>query len=250
MNPLTEPPPSRLELLWESMTSLSGSEVVFFIFAALAVFSALATVSRRNPVTAAVWLVGTFFAVAVCYVLLSATFLAAIQVIVYAGAMMVLFVFVIMVIDVDESGGVTHKKQSRIGRVGYYGAVLLGVGFLTWVFAGTMGRQYTQAGPELPGGDGYAAFGSAESVGGELFTKYLFAFEAISLLLLAAVIGAVVVARTRRDREKEAEKIGLDEAARHAAGLSPKSGEFEATHGPTPYTDFGAPSGVGHEGGA
>jgi NADH-quinone oxidoreductase subunit J len=228
---------------------MNGGELVFYACAAAALLSALATITRRNPVVAAVWLVVTFAAVAVCYILLSATFLAAIQVLVYAGAIMVLFVFVIMVLDVDPTGRAEHRRPSRVAKVGYYGAVIIGASFLVWVLVGTLARQYITTGAELPAA---AGFGSAESMGRELFRDYLFAFEAVSLLLLAAVIGAVVVARTRRDREKEAVKTGMGPQDMHAAGLHPDEavGEHLPTaSSPTPRTDFGAPSATGHEGG-
>lgn len=226
----------------------SGSELVFYAFAALAVVSALITVTRKNPVVAAVWLVGSFFAVAVIYILLSATFLGAIQVLVYAGAMMVLFVFVIMVLDVDETGSAEHKRPSRIGRIGYYGSITVGTGFLLWVLGGTLARLYVTPGADL---SGQLEFGSANSIGRSLFTDYLFAFEAISMLLTAAVIGAVVVARSRRDRLKEAEHHDLGPEARRAAGLEH---DHERDHdlaapGPTPQMDFGLPSAGGHRGG-
>ncbi len=223
---------------------MSGQLLVFYAFAALALGSALATITRRNPVVAAVWLVATFFAVAVCYLLLSATFLAAIQILVYAGAIMVLFVFVIMVLDVDERGREEHRRPSRVARIGYYGSIVIAGGFLAFVLVGTLARQYVQPGPDLSTkGD----FGSAESIGRVLFTDYLFAFEAVSLLLLAAVIGAVVVARNRREREKQASQIGMPLDARDAAGLGEPGGI--APPGPTPVTDFGAPSATGHDGG-
>jgi NADH-quinone oxidoreductase subunit J len=236
--------PSYLELLWRSIVATSASEWVFYTFAALALASAIATMTRKNLVVAAVWLVTTFFSVAVCYVLLVATFLAAIQVLVYAGAVMVLFVFVIMVLDVDETGRTTPKKPSRIGVLGYYGAIVASVGFLVWIMVGTLARQYVTPGAELePGSD----FGTADGVGRELFTHYLFAFEAVSMLLLAAVIGAVVVARSRREREREAVASGMAGEALHAAGLT---GDVDRhAVGPTPQMDFGAPSATGHDGG-
>ncbi|HET6585864.1 MAG TPA: NADH-quinone oxidoreductase subunit J [Nannocystaceae bacterium] len=226
---------------------MSGQQLVFYAFAAIAIVSAIATVSRRNPVVAAVWLVGTFFAVAVCYILLSATFLAAIQILVYAGAMMVLFVFVIMVLDVDERGRAEHRRPSRIARVGYYGSILVAGGFLTWVFVGTIARQFLHPGKDITD---QPAFGTAQGVGRVLFREWLFPFEAISLLLLSAVIGAVVVARTRRDREKEAALSGMSADARHAAGLDGIGAGDIAPGGPTPAMDFGAPSATGHDGGA
>jgi NADH-quinone oxidoreductase subunit J len=226
----------------------SGSELVFYAFALLAVVSALITITRKNPVVAAVWLVASFFAVAACYVMLSATFLAAIQVLVYAGAIMVLFVFVIMVLDVDEAGVVEHKRPSRIGRIGYYGSVTLGVGFLFWVLAGTLARLFVTPGADL---SAQPEFGSADAIGRSLFTDYLFAFEAISMLLLAAVIGAVVVARSRKERLKEAAHHHLSPEARLAAGLEhdrEHDGDLAAP-GPTPEFDFGLPSAGGHRGG-
>jgi NADH-quinone oxidoreductase subunit J len=225
---------------------VTGQLLTFYVFAALAVVSALATITRRNPVVAAVWLVSTFFAVAVCYLLLSASFLAAIQVLVYAGAIMVLFVFVIMVLDVDERGREEHRRPSRIARLGYYGSILIGGGFLAFVLLGTLARQYLQPGVDLAG---KPDFGSAEALGRVLFTDYLFAFEAVSLLLLAAVIGAVVVARNRREREKHAQQVAMGPEARDAAGLSPVDPGGIAAPGPTPGMDFGAPSATGHDGG-
>lgn len=244
---MTPEAPSYFELMWETLAGFSGEKWVFLVFAALAVGSAVATITRRNAVVAAVWLVATFFSVAACYVLLSATFLAAIQVLVYAGAMMVLFVFVVMVLDVDETGRTEHRKPSRIGRFGYYlalGAVGL---FLTWVMLGTLSRQYLTPGVELDPG---TEFGTANALGRELFRDYLFAFEGISLLLLAAVIGAVVVARSRREREKQAAAQGLEPAALHAAGLTgEEQGEDFRARGASPFTNFGVPSAGGHDGG-
>lgn len=244
-----------LESFWNFVTTTSASEWVFLVFASLAVFSALATITRRNVVTAAVWLVGSFFSVAVCYVLATATFLAAIQVLVYAGAMMVLFVFVIMVLDVDDRGAVEHRKPSRIGRFGYYGLAGLGTLFLMWIMFGTMARQYDTPGAVLTDPE----FGTANAVGRELFGNYLFAFEAISLLLFAAVVGAVVVARSRRERVKEAHALGLSPDELHVAGLgalddpnaSDTGGDLtDAEHRrPHPKMNFGAPSAGGHEGG-
>ncbi len=198
---------------------MTGTEVVFWLAAVTAVLSALATITRRNPVVAAVCLVASFFAVAVVYVLLSATFLAAIQVLVYAGAIMVLFVFVVMVLDKDDSGEIRHAGPTRISRYGYNGAWMLLVGFLAWVLLGTWSRQYVTPGSSL---DAQPDFGSAQSVGRELFYRYVFAFEAVSLLLLAAVIGAVVVARSRRERDDDASGLNARQRARNDAGLSAK----------------------------
>lgn len=225
---------------------MSGSEIVFYAFAALALISGVATVTRRNPVVAAVWLVASFFAVAVNYVLLSATFLAVLQVLVYAGAMMVLFVFVIMVLDVDEAGEAESRRPSRVGRVGYSLALLVCGGLVVWVLLATLSKQFVTTGVPI---DPASDFGSANSVGRLLFTEYLFAFEGISLLLLAAVIGAVVVARSRREREKHLAAVGLTPEAMAAHDLTHPDAHEEMVGGPVPQTDFGQPSAGGHEGG-
>lgn len=227
---------------------ITGAEVLFYVFAGLALVSALATITRRNPVVAAVWLVGSFFCVAICYVMLSATFLAALQVLVYAGAMMVLFVFVVMVLDVDEQGLVPKATaRRRLYKTGALGLTAL----LAWVLWGTVTRQLPVKGREVA-----ADFGTAEAVGRELFGPALFGFEAVSLLLLAAVIGAVVVARSRRERVKEAAAAGVSDAGLHAAGLhddEAPEGTPELTDAqvrqPHPAMDFGQPSAGGHEGG-
>ena len=221
---------------------MTGAQVLFFALAAIAVVSALAVITRRNPIVAAVWLILAFLAVAANYVLLTATFLGVIQILVYAGAVMVLFIFVIMVLDVDATGQLTHRRPSRVRKLAYYGIGTLAIGFVGWVFVGTLARQYADPGAALSAG-----FGTAEAVGREIFYRYLFPFEAISLLLLAAVIGAVVVARSRKEREEAARD--LDPAARHAAGLSlPDEGEA-VLRGPSPDRNFGEPSATGHHGG-
>lgn len=240
--------------VWEFLSHTTGAEYLFFFFALLAVVSAIVTISHRNPVVAAVWLVGSFFCVAVCYVMMSATFLAALQVLVYAGAMMVLFVFVVMVLDVDERGLVheTKRRESRKARGGVYyvfaSALVAGVGWVLW---GTVTRQF-----RTPGRSIATDFGTAESVGRELFGSALFAFEAVSLLLLAAVIGAVVVARSRRERIKEAVASGASDHGMHVAGLGAVDDEGhhldlteEQIHQPHPAMDFGQPSAGGHTGG-
>ncbi len=241
--------------IWEFLVHTSGAEYIFFVFALLAVFSAGVTISHRNPVVAAVWLVGSFFCVAICYVMMSATFLAALQVLVYAGAMMVLFVFVVMVLDVDERGVPNAPTDGRARRWAYFTLVAVLVAGITWVLWGTITRQFRTPGRAI-GPD----FGTAESVGRELFGPALFAFEGVSLLLLAAVVGAVVVARSRHERVREAMAADIPEHELHALGLGPIDDEDDPAHPgrtlsdaevrqPHPAMDFGQPSAGGHEGG-
>jgi len=237
--------------VWEFLAHTTGAEYLFFFFALLAVVCAAVTISHRNPVVAAVWLVGSFSCVAICYVMLSATFLAALQVLVYAGAMMVLFVFVVMVLDVDERGTTNQPNTRKSRRWPYYGATVVLVTGMTWVLWGTLTRQFHTSGRTIGTG-----FGTAESVGRELFGPALFAFEGVSLLLLAAVIGAVVVARSRRERVKEAVALGTSDEGLHVAGLgsadedpgTPDLTDAEVRQ-PFPVMDFGQPSAGGHEGG-
>jgi len=251
--PGEEPPPGALSQLvtgvWEFLSHTTGAEYLFFFFALLAVVCALVTIAHRNPVVSAVWLVGSFVCVAACYILMSATFLAALQVLVYAGAMMVLFVFVVMVLDVDERGAANQPKHRRSRGRGYllFASVLVFV--LGWILLGTVTRQFRTPGRAIE-----ADFGTAEAVGRELFGSALFAFEAVSLLLLAAVIGAVVVARSRRERIKEAAAVGLEGESLQAAGLAEEEGDSRdlsdaQVRQPHPAMDFGQPSAGGHGGG-
>jgi len=164
----------------------SGLTFWWWVMAALTVGGAISTVTRRNNIAAVMSLVATFFGLAAMYAMLSAHFIAALQVLVYAGAIMTLFVFVIMVLNRDEAepwawSGVITKVIGvfalvyLITKVGYH---LLAISAL-----------HPQAPP--------SNFGTVAQVGEILFTDYLFVFEAVSVLLLIAVVAAVVVARAR-----------------------------------------------------
>ena len=175
------------------IAGLTPVTVVFWIFAALALVSAVLCVSRRSPVASALWLVVTMFSLAVLFVLLDAQFLAVMQVLVYAGAIMVLFLFVIMLLNLGRGAG-----QDRKGVVGLtVGVVLAGMLFVQLKFL-------RQAAPpaliRLP--DGMMAQmqqhqGLVGSVAGPLYEAYLVPFEITSVLLLAAVVGAVVLAKRK-----------------------------------------------------
>jgi NADH-quinone oxidoreductase subunit J len=159
--------------------------VTFAIVAALAVASALGLVLRRNPIHGALLLVVNLGCVAILYLTLGAEFLAAAQVIVYAGAIMVLFVFAIMVlIPGKEETGADPRRSTRVLALPV-GAVLFGV--LVFVIV----RWRGAAPPGAPAG------GGVESLGRLLFTDFLFPFELTSVLLLAAMIGVLLLARRR-----------------------------------------------------
>jgi len=162
------------------------SLAVFVIVALVAVGSALGLVLRRNPIHGALFLVVNLGAIAVFYLMLGAEFLAAAQVIVYAGAIMVLFVFAIMVlIPGKEETGPDPRRRLRLWALPAGGLLFLQV--LAWVL---LSRGATPAaGPPAAGG--------VEAIGRLLFTDYLFPFELTSVLLLAAMVGVLLLARRR-----------------------------------------------------
>ena len=155
--------------------------LVFFVFAAIAVIFALVVVLHRNPVVGALSLVASLFALAVMYVLLEAPFLAALQVIVYAGAIMVLFLFVIMLLNLQHvSEAPTRPIQQFLG---YTTSAGFGIGLVYFI------SKYTVF-AALPEGPFVA---DARTVGIRLFEAYIFPFEVVSILLLAAIVGALLL---------------------------------------------------------
>ncbi|HVP68320.1 MAG TPA: NADH-quinone oxidoreductase subunit J [Anaeromyxobacteraceae bacterium] len=160
--------------------------VLFWVFAVPALLSAAGVLAARNPVHAAMSLVSTFFFLAGIYVLLTAHLIAFLQVIVYAGAIMVLFLFVIMLLSLsDEELGVDRMTAMKwAGALG--GAGLFAT--LVWVYWYQGGGSARVVGPD---------YGTVKAVGRLLFTQYLLPFEATSVLLLVAIVGAVVVSKRR-----------------------------------------------------
>ena len=168
----------------------------FYLFGFIAIISALLFVTRKSPVAAALWLVNTMFCLAALYVMLDAQFIGAIQVLVYAGAIMVVFLFVIMLLNLGQGGTVTDARG--LGWKLTAGAV--SVVMLAQIFALT--RAKTPINLTLP--QGFAArqveqTGAIAPVAGPLFNEYLLAFEVTSVLLLAAVVGAVILGKQRGD---------------------------------------------------
>jgi NADH-quinone oxidoreductase subunit J len=158
---------------------------LFLIFAVLAVMCAINVVVQTHPIASAISLVGVMGSLAVLYLLLGAEFIAAAQVIVYAGAIMVLFVFVIMLLNVGA--------EARGGRS--FLVQLLGVPLLIallGLLVYFVDRMFPKAAPVVFGG---FRGGTALEVGRALFTRYLLPFEATSVLILIAILGAVVLAR-------------------------------------------------------
>ncbi len=157
----------------------------FYLFSLLAVASALLFVTRRNPVPAALWLVNTMFALSGLYVMLDAPFIGVIQVLVYAGAIMVVFVFVVMLLNLGRTE-ITDLRAlgARMG------AGLVGLGILANLLVLLRDRipNIPLAGPQD---------NAVTPVAASLFSDYLVAFELTSLVLLVAIVGAVLLAKRR-----------------------------------------------------
>jgi NADH-quinone oxidoreductase subunit J len=170
--------------------------VVFVILAGATLGGALLTVTRRNPVAAVMSLVATFFALAGIYASLSAHFLAVLQVSVYAGAIMVLFIFVVMILNRDEVEPVSFR--GIITRA--VGVVVAGFGIVVAVRIVHFSRDAAVL--SGPRGDLPADFGTVAADGVSLFRDFVFPFEAISLLLLVAIVGGIIVSRSQRQEEE------------------------------------------------
>jgi NADH-quinone oxidoreductase subunit J len=162
-----------------------GDQVVFWILAAAITFFAVFTMTRRNPVTAVMSLVATFFGLAAMYATLSAHFLAVLQVLVYAGAITVLFIFVVMILNREE---VTPLSFRPLRVLGVLAGVYLFVKFADVVVVGL------PTGVPTPS----VEFGTVAAVGDLLFRDFLYPFEAISILLLVAIVGGVVISRSHQ----------------------------------------------------
>jgi NADH-quinone oxidoreductase subunit J len=191
--------------------------LIFVLLAGLAIGSAIAMVVQRNPLYSAISLIGVFIALAGLYLTLAAPFLAAIQIIVYAGAIMVLVVFVIMLLNVEEE---EHKPV----RLGYLTAVAILLAAILFGEAGFILYFMGQSGVEPldPNAVGNASnVGLTTSIGTGLFTNYLLPFEITSVLLLMAIVGAMTLARRVGLRPTDLAIPGSSVLTRHT--LDPKA---------------------------
>lgn len=163
---------------------------MFYIFGLCAVLSAVLLVTNIKPVTAAMNLIMTMFCLAGLYVLLDAHLIAALQVIVYAGAIMVLFLFVILLLNVHEKEGETSRRKilMQFGSIAVVGTL-----FIVMAKMSSVDPLIVKAGEPI------ASYGTTKSIGMLLFTEYLLPFEIASFLLLAAIVGAVILAKRRID---------------------------------------------------
>ena len=165
---------------------------VFYLFATLVIASGVMTIASRNPVHSVLWLILAFFNAAGLFLLIGAEFLAFLLIIVYVGAVAVLFLFVVMMLDVDFA-------ELRAGMSAYwFPGVLLALGILTELFFGVI--AWNAGGIALDAGA--APFSAQQpnivALGALLYTRYLFIFEAAGLVLLVAMVGAIVLTRRKR----------------------------------------------------
>ncbi len=170
------------------------SSVIFFLLAGFAIACAISLVYHKNPLYSAISLIGVFIALAGLYVTLAATFIAVTQILVYAGAIMVLVVFVIMLLNLDED-----KPLNRLRHLYVIGAGL-GVALLAqtfFIFYAVLKTPKTPAEPDQ-------LAGSPMSIGLAMYTEYLLPVEIVGVMLLMAIIGAVILVRKMEQPEIEA----------------------------------------------
>jgi NADH-quinone oxidoreductase subunit J len=163
--------------------------ILIIIFSLLAIASAIIMITRRNPIKSVLFLILNFFSVSVLYLLLKAQFIAIIQVVVYAGAIMVLFLFVIMLLNLQDetklAENITYKKLT---------AVLLSILLFTVLGITTYFSFFNKFKVMSPDAE---QLGTIETIGKDLYTTFSFPFELVSFILLAAIVGAIVLAKKK-----------------------------------------------------
>ncbi len=184
-----------------------ASDVFFFIFAGFAIACAISMVYHKNPLYSAISLVGVFIALSCLYVTLAAPFIAAVQILIYAGAIMVLVVFVIMLLNLDED-----RRDNRLGFLyalgGGLGLILLAQTFFVFYAVMRAPQQAVNTAETA---------GKTMSIGQAMYTEYLLPVEIVGILLLMAIIGGVVMSRRLNQEQieavvdKELELRGQDE---------------------------------------
>ena len=179
-----------------------ATTVLFFLFAGLAIGSAISMVYHRNPLYSAISLVGVFISLSCIYITLAAPFIAAVQILIYAGAIMVLVVFVIMLLNLDE-----EQRQGRLGYLyaagGFMGVILLAqTFFIFWAVKKTPNQT---AATETAG--------KTLDIGQAMYTEYLLPVEIVGVLLMMAIIGGVVL--SRRLSQPQLELVVDNESEKH-----------------------------------
>ena len=165
-------------------------DILFWVLSAIAVSCALGVILSRNPVNSVMFLILTFFAISGHYILMNAQFLAVVNVIVYAGAIMVLVVFVIMLLNLGNEEQLKEKFNITKAQGVFFASLLLVLLTTVFIFNPSHNTQLSPAALSI---------GKVESIGNELFKNYLLPFEEISLLLLTAIVGAIILAKRKID---------------------------------------------------
>ena len=176
-----------------------GEAVTFWVLGPISIAGALGTVLLRNAIHSALSLVATMFSLGAFYLIEQGPFLGLVQIIVYTGAIMILFLFVLMLIGRDSSDSLVETLRGQ-----RWAAALFGIGFAA-IVAVALGRAFTGIKPKDlngPNADG----SNVHSIAALLFTRYLFAFELTSALLIVAAIGAMILAHVERDEAKLTQK--------------------------------------------
>ena len=169
-------------------------EITFYLLAAMTIGSAVMVITRPNPVHSAIFLIITLLGVALLFLQMNAEFLAAVQIIVYIGGIMILFLFVIMLVSIDVS--VRQVRFNRQWLLGGFTAFVLLV-----LLAGAVSLQPSRMNLPQPASSGEESLGNVEMIGDALFQNYMLPFEAASLLLLVAMVGAVLMGKRRKTEE-------------------------------------------------
>ncbi len=167
------------------------ASALFFIFAGLAIACAISLVYHKNPLYSAISLVGVFIALSCIYVTLAAPFIAAIQILIYAGAIMVLVVFVIMLLNLDDDKPLNRLRYLYVVGGGL-GLILLAQTFFIFYAVSKKPNQYIETDETV---------GKTLNIGSAMYTEYLLPVEIVGILLLMAIVGSVILAR-RLDQPK------------------------------------------------
>ncbi len=182
------------------------TSALFFLFAGLAIASAISLVYHKNPLYSAISLVGVLISLACVYVLLAAPFIAAVQILIYAGAIMVLVVFVIMLLNLDEDTTLGRLKHLYAVGAGL-GVILLAQTFFIFYAVSRKPNQYIEVDETV---------GKTLSIGTGMYTEYLLPVEIVGILLLMAVVGSVMLAR--RLKQPQLELVVDNELERRGEG--------------------------------
>ena len=197
-----------------NLSGINWLDLLFYAFAVLTVAPALLMIISRSPVTSAMFMIASFVGMASLFVLLDAFFIAVLQILVYAGAVMVLFIFIIMLLDMDQREDLRHRSLPAMASMVAFGLlVVMVLGFFKGQFPGSFPQvqepvatayadqayDLDNAAPSLPFATKARAFGYG------LFTKYMLPFQVTGVLLLIAMVGVIVLSKPHKPKGEEAE---------------------------------------------